>query len=366
MGICDRESERSTDQPGLNATVGDDMGTETDQRRNRVTAWPGALAAGVGKVRDRLRGGSHAELNEIRRTGRGGHVHHVTLDDGKTLHAEIDGAEQNGEVTVIFCHGYTLNLTSWREQRGPLADPSVERVFYDQRGFGMSEDAAIEPATMEQLAHDLRCVIDDCAPSGPVILVGHSMGAMVIQALAGLNPELFGPRVVGVVLIATAIRGRDLTLGLPSPLVRQITKFAPGLLRLLGLRPEVVRAAGLAPYLEIGRLFHARSTELDTRRIFAAMVSQNSMNALANYLPAVTGYDTTKALPALAGADKVVVVTGEKDVTTTVELNRAVAEAIPGAELVIVPDSGHMVPLEQPERLNDLLRSLIDSAVKAR
>ncbi|WP_162141446.1 alpha/beta fold hydrolase [Smaragdicoccus niigatensis] len=319
-----------------------------------MTAWPADVA---GNIRDRLRGGSHTELEEIRRTGRGGRVHHVTLGDGATLHAEIDGSSPSA-VTVIFCHGYTLNLTSWREQRGPIADSSVQRVFYDQRGFGMSESAAVEPATMELLAEDLHRVIEDCAPSGSVILVGHSMGAMVIQALAGLHPELFGPRVVSAVLIATAVRGRDLTLGLPSGLVRQVTKVAPGLLRLLGLRPEIVRAVGLAPYLEIGRLFHARSAALDTRRIFAAMVSANSMNALANYLPAITGYDTTAALPALSGA-QVIVVAGEKDVTTTVALNRAVAEAIPESEFVVVANSGHMVPLEQPEVLNNLLRKVI-------
>lgn len=333
------------------------------QRRPGIAAWPAAMTARVARTRDRLRGGRADEVDELRKTGRGGRAHSVVAADGAKLHAEVDGSPQSA-VTVIFCHGYTLNLTSWREQRGPIAEASVQRVFYDQRGFGMSEHAAVRPATIDQLAEDLLCVIEDCAPTGPVVLVGHSMGAMVIQALAGVRPELFGPRVVAAVLIATAARGRELTLGLPSGLVRQLTKLAPGVLKVIGLRPELVRAVGLAPYLEVARLFHARTAAADTRRIFAAMVSANSMGALANYLPAVTGYDGTDALPLLSGA-RVLVVAGQKDVTTTVALNRDVAAAIPGAELTVVENSGHMVPLEQPEVVNRLLSEVIAYARSA-
>lgn len=331
--------------------------------RSPVRGLVSTLTAKVTDIPRQFLDRERSELDEIRRTGRGGRVHSVTTADGATLHAEIDGSPQSS-VTVIFCHGYTLNLTSWREQRGPIAGPSVQRVFYDQRGFGMSEDARSEPATIDHLARDLYDVIDDVAPSGPVILVGHSMGSMVIQALAGIHPELFGSRVVTAVLIATAARGRDITIGLPSGLVRQVMKVAPGVLKLIGSRPEVVRAVGLAPYLEIARLFHARSAEHDTKRIFAAMVSANSMDALATYLTPVVTYDGTETLSALSAA-RVIVVAGQKDMTTTVALNRDVAESIPGAELVVVPDCGHMVPLEKPDTLNTLLLDTVSAATSS-
>ena len=47
-------------------------------------------------------------------------------------------------------------------------------------------------------------MLDETAPEGPLVLVGHSMGGMTIMALAELYPEMFGDRVVGTVLMATS------------------------------------------------------------------------------------------------------------------------------------------------------------------
>lgn len=329
-------------------------------RSSTARDWAAGLSSKIASVPKALLGRDDDELEEVREAGRGGRISHVTTGDGTTLHIEIDG-EQSSPVTAIFCHGYTLNLTSWREQRVALVESKMQCVFYDQRSFGKSERSNTHPATIDQLADDLYRVIEHCAATGPVILVGHSMGAMVVQALAVTHPELFGDRVVTAILIGTCARGRDLTLGLPSPIVRRLTKTAPSVLKLLALRPELVRAVGLTPYLEVARLFHARTSPSDTRRVFAAMVSANSLDVLADYLTPVVTYDGEDKLSALAGA-RVIVVAGEKDLTTTAELNRAVAEAIPGAELIIVPDCGHMVPLEKPDVLNDLLLKAVDDA----
>ena len=55
-------------------------------------------------------------------------------------------------------------------------------------------------------ARRLQRVLDETVPTGPIVLVGHSMGGMTIMALADEHPELFGPsgRVAGVVLISTS------------------------------------------------------------------------------------------------------------------------------------------------------------------
>ena len=47
-------------------------------------------------------------------------------------------------------------------------------------------------------------MLDATAPTGPVVLVGHSMGGMTVMALAEQHPELFGDRVVGVALLSTS------------------------------------------------------------------------------------------------------------------------------------------------------------------
>ena len=77
-------------------------------------------------------------------------------------------------------------------------------MFYDHRSHGASGRSAPENCTIDQLGKDLYAVLQAVAPSGPVVLVGHSMGGMTILALADQHPELFGDRVVGVALLSTS------------------------------------------------------------------------------------------------------------------------------------------------------------------
>ncbi|MDT7685562.1 MAG: hypothetical protein QOG57_5872, partial [Pseudonocardiales bacterium] len=128
---------------------------------------------------------------------------------GVGLHVQIDGeinGEINGEidgagagrgdvpggpaapVTVILAHGWTLDSRSW----GPVARALTEgppgrlppRVIrYDHRGHGRSELPARADMTIDGLADDLAELLAEFAPTGPVVLAGHSMGGMAIMAL---------------------------------------------------------------------------------------------------------------------------------------------------------------------------------------
>lgn len=109
------------------------------------------------------------------------------MPDGIRLQVEVDGAASAG-VTVIFVHGYTLNIDSWIEQRQALVGVPACRVYYDSRAFGRSDRGSTTEAGIRQLATDLAAVIDATAPDGPVVLAGRSMGVMVVLALAGRAP----------------------------------------------------------------------------------------------------------------------------------------------------------------------------------
>ncbi|MFN2536531.1 MAG: alpha/beta fold hydrolase, partial [Mycobacteriales bacterium] len=125
-------------------------------------------------------------------------VRRVIADDGVPLHVEEVGPDR-ADLTVVFCHGYTQQLAVWHYQRIALAQEGVGKlVFWDQRSHGKSGRSAAERTTIDQLGRDLRAVLDACAPTGRVVLVGHSMGGMTIMALADQFPALFGSRVTGV------------------------------------------------------------------------------------------------------------------------------------------------------------------------
>ena len=121
---------------------------------------------------------------------------------------------------------------------------------------------------MAQLADDLHAVLDAVAPSGPVVLVGHSMGGMTILELARTAPQLFGDRVVGVALMSTSAgEMAHVTLGLPSFAAHGLRVLAPSVIP-LGRRTTqllerscpgaTVRSLGRHPSLAPGGSEHTR------------------------------------------------------------------------------------------------------------
>ena len=99
----------------------------------------------------------------------------VLADDGVGLHTEINGPDDS-PVTIVFCHGYTLNQDTWHYQRKYLA--AVSRlVFWDQRGHGRSGSSSPEHVTIDQLGADLYAVLMATVPGdSPVVLVGPEGG----------------------------------------------------------------------------------------------------------------------------------------------------------------------------------------------
>ena len=138
----------------------------------------------------------------------------LEADDGIVLHAEVDevapyatGAIPDPEQpTVVFVHGYALNLDCWHFQRKQMRGRH-RMVFYDQRSHGRSERSPREHASVDQTGDDLARVIERLVPTGKVVLVGHSMGGMSIMAFAERHPEVFAERVAAVGLVATTAGG---------------------------------------------------------------------------------------------------------------------------------------------------------------
>ena len=110
----------------------------------------------------------------------------VTTDDGVPLHVEVDG-DEDAPLTVVFSHGFTARLAEWELQRAALRD-RARLVLWDQRGHGRSGWTQLTDATIDRTGRDLGQVLDAVAPTGPVVLAGHSMGGMSILALARQRP----------------------------------------------------------------------------------------------------------------------------------------------------------------------------------
>ncbi|WP_441245674.1 alpha/beta fold hydrolase [Kitasatospora sp. McL0602] len=270
-------------------------------------------------------------------------------------------------LTVVFCHGYCLSQDSWHFQRAAFRE-GMRLVFWDQRSHGRSERSrsylAGEPASIDQLGGDLKAVIDAVAPEGPIVLVGHSMGGMTVMALADQHPELFRERVAGVALVGTlASDWNSVTLGLPAGTAKLLKRLAPGVVRLLGRQVELVEA-GKRIGSEVTSIFYRRfsfgSKDIDpaVARFAEQLLDANPIDVVAEFYPAFGAHDKTAALAAMTGLP-VLVLAGTKDLLTPPEHSEAIARALPGAELCLVPDAGHLVMLERPELVDQRLAGLL-------
>lgn len=285
----------------------------------------------------------------------------VVADDGTYLHIEIDEAENN-DITIVFAHGYALNLNSWYFQRAALRG-RARLVFYDQRSHGRSARAEFDTHHVEQLGRDLGTVIDAVAPTGTLILVGHSMGGMTVMAYVAQNPELVGTRIRGIALIATTAGGLHAnTLGLPGPLGRAFQSWGPNIAGLIASRPQWIDRLQWSTS-DIGILLtqlysFGSATPGRLGRFVADMLGATPIDVVAEFLPALQDHDKRDALPLMAGAE-LLVVCGDRDRLTPKSSSEEIVAVLPHAEFAVIEGAGHMVQVERPGEVNALLRSLV-------
>lgn len=292
-------------------------------------------------------------------------VDEFTDDGGKARHrsGQVDGAA----LTVVFCHGYALNLDCWHFQRAGYRG-LVRTVYYDQRSHGRSGRSTEGHATIDQLGLDLKQVLDEVVPDGPAVLVGHSMGGMAIIALAEQHPELFGDRVLGVGLISTTAGGLDphriLVPMLPSTLGSQ-----------LAMRTVAFLGRGHRHVDSLRRL--SRSVAAVATDLFAfgdevpasyvefvdGMLSATPFEVVAEFFPNFGDLDKFETVHALSEVPTTIIC-GTEDRLTSIGHSRKLHDRIGDSTLLECEGAGHMVIMERHDQVNAALDQLIAAAAE--
>lgn len=273
----------------------------------------------------------------------------VRAADGTELCLRAAG--DRASPVLLFVHGFSLDMTVWHPQWTVLRD-RFRCVLLDLRAHGRSGPAA--DLSLGAMAGDVASALEAAAPGRRAVVVGHSMGAMASLALAAARPELFGPRIAGLVLVGAAagdlVRG---AVGGLAEILRPGRSLAEALRRVDGLRRHLV-----ASRADVGALL-ARLTQFGPHAPRAAV---EHVVALAARAPSTVW---TNGLASLVGADlrnalahvrvPVLVVVGDHDRVTPRAAAEALVRALPRAELAVLEGAGHVPMLERPEALNALI-----------
>jgi pimeloyl-ACP methyl ester carboxylesterase len=243
--------------------------------------------------------------------------------DGTPIHYLERGASPP---TLCLVHGAGGSTVSWAPQLEGLAD-AARVLALDLPGHGGSGGPG--RAGIEAYAAILTGFVEALG-AGPLVLGGHSMGGAVVQSVALARPDL----VAGLLLVGTGARLRVL----------------PRILELLESDyPEgcaLVNALGFAEASPAALKASAR----------AAMLGTPPAVTLGDFR-ACDAFDILDRVAAIRAPT--LVVTGEEDRLTPVKYARFLAGRIARARLALVEGAGHYVQLEQPERVNALIRAFL-------
>lgn len=272
-------------------------------------------------------------------------------DDGARLNVVVDGPDPaQAAATVLLVHGWTLTHHTWDDAVGRLlaARPDVAVVRFDLREHGRSTSGrAGLPPSVRRLGDDVATVLRAVRPGGAVVLVGHSMGAMALMAWAARHlDDDTGAETAGLVLVGTAARlGRARWRALPWAM--RAMGRVPATVRVPRLPGAVRRSSAWGPAVDPALVRRSGRTD--------GWVRARSIGA---WYGALIEHDEREALRHLA-SHPVAVVVGDHDRLTPPALSERLADAIPGARLVCVPDAGHMLPVERPDVVVDEVARLL-------
>lgn len=247
---------------------------------------------------------------------------------GLRIWHEVAGAGDEGSEPVVLLHGGLAGASSWGAQTPELAAAGYRVYVPERRGHGHTPDVP-GPLTYSVMADDTIAYLDQVI-GGPAHLVGWSDGAVVGLLVAQRRPDL----AASLVLIGQYLNSAG--------------KAPGGIAEELAGAAELGDGGGKNAVIEYLRDAYGQSSPdgLDHFQVVFDKVIQMWKTEPEIDLASVKDVD----LPAL-------VLQGDHD-EVTVEHSTEVAAALPQGRLAVLPGS-HLLPLENPEPVNELLISFL-------
>ena len=244
---------------------------------------------------------------------------------------------------LVFLHGIGGAARAWRGQIEAFGD-RYRAIAWDMPGYGGS--APLAKVSIAALADALRDFLRQLGATKP-ILIGHSIGGMIVQQLLADSPDIAGAVVLAQTSPAFGKPDGDwqksfleARLG-PLDRGETMASLAPGLVKeLVGDNPD---EGGMT----LARDCMAAVPEATYRATVLALMGFDQRHALKNI-----------AVPTL-------VLSGSKDGNAPAPMMSKMASYIPSAEYVELEGAGHLVNLERPGDFNAALDQFLKAHVAA-
>lgn len=283
----------------------------------------------------------------------------IVLNDDAPVHW-YEVTDPDPSVTVVYIHGFTLAAEAFYQQVDALRGCGVRQILMDLRGHGQTGAVRPENCSVDAAADDVWAVMQECQVRGPVIVVGHSLGGLV--ALSMIRRYVGEFDLAGVVLINASVEALS-DQGIPQILA---TPVADAVYEAVESSPqeadtfrnEVTKI--IAPGLAV-TIFH-RDTDNALIDFHAAMIHETPLETYVGFFDDLQVHEELQAGPALAGVPGYVLVGAQDDVTPLSQAER-IQEIWPDSYLQVVPNAGHMLPLEAPESVTVALLRLIEKVI---
>ena len=264
----------------------------------------------------------------------------ISLKNGITLRYITAGS---GPIPIIFIHGYSFSADAWEKVLARLPG-RYAGYAYDLRGFGDSSKPD-KGYTLSDYVEDLAQFMD-AKQISKAILVGHSLGAILLQDFAAAYPE----RILALILSNAQARHKDSGGKVPDSIAKRIAAYGDR---------EANRKIfeGSTPsYFMAGNL-----TEADKQRFLEI----NLKSATPALKEAFESIFTAPAIP----PDRfnrikapTLVVTSTHDIVPFTVVT-ALSEGIPQCQIFVVERAGHTPMWERPDRWCEGVFRFLDSAL---
>ncbi len=251
--------------------------------------------------------------------------------------------ESGSGYPVVCIHGNGLDRQMWNHLMRALSQRH-RTIAYELRGMGQSEAPGRLGVTYTNKDHgkDLEGLLD-ALDVEQAALIGHAFGGFVAMRVAIDRPE----RVSAMVLVNTSAK-------LEGPTALSAQKWAP-----------IAESQGMEPLLDkaIDRWFveRVRREQPEVIELYREVLGANPPMGYAANARGILQFDIRSELDQIKCPT--LVVAGREDRSTPITDHELIVEGIPGSQLLVVPDSSHTVPEEQPEEFNRATLQFLDRTI---